>query len=412
MSIHWGGRGAGHVSRWSASTTGVPALVLNFLTTTSLDSRITFTRATTATFVGSNGLIQTAAINAPRFDYDPVTLAPKGLLIEEQRTNDILYSSGVAGTGWQTSQAGTATIATTLNYSVAPDGTTTATRVIFNNNGGSGTGNFAWFGQVVLGRLIGTSYADSIWLKTNNNSTVTLLFRDDTAARFNQLITITGTWTRFSLAGVATSVGTQCCKIWIRSGVGTSTFADISAWGGQSERGTFSTSYIPTTTLAVLRSADIATMTGTNFSSWYNQTEGTFVAAYEASPNTFTTYLAASNGVVAQNSMHMDNDGAGNMRVAYYSGSSAVALLSLGAVGTIGAVNRIATAYKVNDFAASRNGGTVVTDTLGAVPVSVTQLNIGADPSGAATNVTNTHIQSIRYYNTRLLNSQLQTLSQ
>jgi hypothetical protein len=71
----------------------------------------------------------------------------------------------------------------------------------------------------------------------------------------------------------------------------------------------------------------------------------------------------------------------------------------------------MATAYKVNDFAASRNGGAVVTDTAGAVPVGVVQLNIGADPSGAAVNVSNTHIRTITYYPSRLTDAQLQALS-
>jgi len=75
-------------TRLRAGATAFPpaTFALNFLTG-ALDSGVTFTRGTTATFVGSDGLIQTAAINAPRFDYDPVTLAAKGLLIEEQRTN-------------------------------------------------------------------------------------------------------------------------------------------------------------------------------------------------------------------------------------------------------------------------------------------------------------------------------------
>jgi hypothetical protein len=152
-------------------------------------------------------------------------------------------------------------------------------------------------------------------------------------------------------------------------------------------------------------------MTGTNFSSWYNASEGTFVAKYGASPNLFATYLAASNGVVAQNSVHFDNDSGGTMRVVYYSGSVAQATLSLGAYGTAGAVNTVASAYSVDNFAASRNGGAVVTDSSGAVPVSVSQLNIGADPSGAAVNVSNSRIASIIYYSTRLSSAQLQGLT-
>jgi len=55
-----------------------------------------FTRATTGTFIGSDGLIQTASINVARFDHDPNTLVCKGLLIEEQRTNDIRTSASPA----------------------------------------------------------------------------------------------------------------------------------------------------------------------------------------------------------------------------------------------------------------------------------------------------------------------------
>jgi hypothetical protein len=425
MSIHWGGRGAGHISRWSASTTGVPVLSLDFLSGT-LDPRITFTRSSTATFVGSNGLIQNAAINTPRFDYDPVTLAAKGLLIEQQRTNLMIYSEQFNNAIWT---KGAATV--TANATTAPDGAATADLLTE-----TATSNFHFIFQgatTAAGAATATVYA-----KLSSGSRNLSIFPQGTTVG----------WTIFNLAtGVITATGGaaflsssitaagngwyRCSVTWTASAVSSnfvcymtnSTTAPnpsylgdgtsgIFLYGAQLEAGAFATSYIPTVASQVIRTADIATMTGTNFSSWYNASEGAFVASYEASPNTFTTYLAASNGVVAQNSMHMDNDGAGNMRVAYYSGSSAVALLSLGAVGTINAVNKIATAYKVNDFAACRNGGTVATDTAGAVPVSVTQLNIGADPSGAATNVTNTHIRSIRYYNTRLLNSQLQTLSQ
>jgi hypothetical protein len=50
----------------------------------------------------------------------------------------------------------------------------------------------------------------------------------------------------------------------------------IYAWGAQVEAGAFATSYIPTVASQVTRSADSAVMTGTNFSSWYNASEGTF----------------------------------------------------------------------------------------------------------------------------------------
>jgi hypothetical protein len=68
-------------------------LDLSFLTPGSLDPRITFTRASTGTYFDVSGTMRTATTNAPRWDYDPVTLALRGLLIEEARTNLLLNSA-------------------------------------------------------------------------------------------------------------------------------------------------------------------------------------------------------------------------------------------------------------------------------------------------------------------------------
>ena len=96
-----------------------PTLNLDFANTKTLDPRVTFTRASTGTFVGSNGLIQTAASNIPRFDHNPTTGESLGLLVEEARTNSLTNNTmvgAVAGTpgtlptGWpfQASSAGLA----------------------------------------------------------------------------------------------------------------------------------------------------------------------------------------------------------------------------------------------------------------------------------------------------------------
>jgi hypothetical protein len=73
-----------------------PSLDLTFTVPGSLDPRITFTRASTATYFDSAGVMQTAAVNAPRWDYDPVTRALRGLLIEEARTNLLLNSAALS----------------------------------------------------------------------------------------------------------------------------------------------------------------------------------------------------------------------------------------------------------------------------------------------------------------------------
>jgi len=320
----------------------LPSMALDFLTEPVLSSAVTFGRSSAATRVGQDGLIQTVAVDTPRFDYDPATLSPRGLLIEEARTN-LLVNSPIDGVALPTQNVSVTAVPHTISF--------------------YGTGTVTLSGAAVAS-VVGTG-----------------------AYPNRQVLTFTPI------------LGVLVCTV-----VGLVQFAQL-------EVGGFATSFIPTAASPVARSADIATMTGANFSSWYNSSAGTFVASYGASPNQFATYIAASNGVVAQNSIHFDNDSGGAMRAVYYSGSVAQATLSLGAYGAAGTVNKVASAYAVNDFAASRNGGTVVTDASGALPVSLTQFNIGADPSGAAVNVSNSHIRSIAYYNRRLPNAQLQALS-
>jgi hypothetical protein len=76
----------------------------------------TFTRATTGTFVGSNGLIQTAAIDAPRFTHDPVTREVQGLLIEEARTNKLTHSQTFDTGDWGTSGASVVAVTEGLSF--------------------------------------------------------------------------------------------------------------------------------------------------------------------------------------------------------------------------------------------------------------------------------------------------------
>jgi len=80
------------------SAGGNPAASFDFLSGETLDSRVTFTRASSATRINASGALELVGTNAPRFDYDPVTLAPRGLLIEEPRSNLLLNSllSGAA----------------------------------------------------------------------------------------------------------------------------------------------------------------------------------------------------------------------------------------------------------------------------------------------------------------------------
>ena len=172
----------------------------------------------------------------------------------------------------------------------------------------------------------------------------------------------------------------------------------------QCETGAFATSFIPTAGAPVSRVKDVLLITGANFSSWFNQSAGTFLAKAD---------LQASNNNIL---FEIDDGGATNR---FYSSISGVnlnfvasvasvnqAVFPLGAV-VIGATTTLAAAYALNDFAASRDGAAVLTDTAGTLP-TVTQLALGH----ALTNSQmNGHLQRFAYNPVRMSNADLVALS-
>jgi len=286
-----------------------PTLNLDFANSQELDPRITFTRGSPATFVNKNGLIETVATNQPRFDYDPVTGECKGLLIEESRQN--LISNSETSTGWNAGSA-----STSQNVITSPNGTQTANKL----NVGSST-----FLQITNSpsATVSSTHTFSVFLKAGELKYVQLRVRN--AGNINNYFRVicnlttgeltsgisngTGTytsasatkfpndWWRFTVTGIADTSGTQLTALLIGQ-INASTVASVSNssptdgfywWGAQLETGAFPTSYIPTSSSTVTRSADVASMTGTNFSSWYNQTEGTIYTnnriPYTPNPN-------------------------------------------------------------------------------------------------------------------------------
>ena len=173
----------------------------------------------------------------------------------------------------------------------------------------------------------------------------------------------------------------------------------------------FASSYIKTEGSQVTRSRDEAIMTGANFSSWYRADEGTLYAegaTFDVLTGGFPR-IAAINDGSASNVMQISrNNSSGQARPSVVAGGAAQYATDIGA-WTLGASAKIALAYKVNDFAATVNSGTVSLDTLGVVPV-VNQIRIGFDAAGGA--FFNGHIRKVSYYPIRIANDQLQALTQ
>jgi hypothetical protein len=260
-----------------------PTLDLNFAATKRLDPRITYSRASTGTFVGSNGLIQSAAVNQARFDHNPTTGESLGLLVEEQRTNLLQQSETFDNAYWTKARA-----SVSANTVVSPDGmqdadsliedaTASNTHLAFSSSVAVSTATIYTYtiyakeaGRTWLNMQIGTgteAYGAAVPFCYFNLSNGTL----GTSGSCTPSITSVGNgWYRCVLVAVATTAATTTnMRIKLAdldssdsyTGNGTS---GIYIWGAQLEAGAFPTSYIPTVASAVTRAADVCTVTNSN----------------------------------------------------------------------------------------------------------------------------------------------------
>lgn len=178
----------------------------------------------------------------------------------------------------------------------------------------------------------------------------------------------------------------------------------------QLEAGAFATSFIPTAGTSVTRSADVATVTGTNLTSWYNQTEGSF----EVTGSSF-------NGAVTKSLLSVD-DGTTQNRMTIRR-TSANAMGSLGVVSNVTQWNdgtaantwvnnttgSVCLGYKLNNIGFALNGATTITDTSATVP-TISIMRIGEEATGAATTMCG-YIQKIMYWPFKITNNEIRAFS-
>lgn len=211
---------------------------------------VNFSRSTTATYIGKDGLLKTAAANEPRFEKE-------GLLIEGQSTNLVIRSEDMTQWPWVGTNYGTGVLPiVTGNYAVAPDGSQSATRLILNKGAGT-TGADESTMRCSLNTTVGSTYTLSVWLKSTDGvsqQTVSLSFNGGDGGG---ALTVTGEWRRYQITTLSAIDANRTPRLQLRGGFGTSDTADILVWGWQQENLPFASSYIPTNGAAVTRASDL-----------------------------------------------------------------------------------------------------------------------------------------------------------
>ena len=400
-----------------------PTLLLDFANVEQLDPRITFTRASTATYFDALGVMRTAASGVARFDHNPITFESLGLLIEESRTNLVTYSEQFDNAAWIKTRS-----SITANTIVAPDGALTGDKLVEDTTASSTH-------QVIQSASFtsGTAYTFTTYIKAAERTWALLrlpssAFTSTLQAYFNLSTGVIGAitasttasitpvgnnWYRCSVTATATTTASGSPGIFLADGDNGASYtgngvSGIYIWGAQLEAGAFATSYIPTVASQVTRAADAASMTGTNFSSWYNAGQGTLYAeanTYSVSTGNRTSF--AINDATLANRISVSH---GSTKATVVNGGTTQMSQSIASVVfTDNTFSKVSVAYADNNGNASANGTLGTLDTAMTIPV-VTQLQIGTQV-GLAVPVLNGTIKKLAYYPIRCTDAQLQALT-
>jgi len=393
----------------------------------------TVTRATAATRVNASGFIESVASGIPRLDYfaSGGTVGCPALLVEPSGSNLALQSENFLTTWTQTSLV-----------------ITTGFTSPFNNTNGTlieATANTGRFRQTIAAITSGTTHTFSLFAQAGNlalASGVSLTIQEGTNTNFVSGVVQsfrldTGTlgasgtlgagftltrasienygngWYRCNMT-VTVSYTPASANITIRptSTIVSNLPATVSGgsayiWGAQVETGSVATSYIPTTTAAITRNADVVSVTGASGS--IGQTEGTIYA--EVNVRNWVSNLRILS----------ISDGTSNNHVTLIKGStentlrlisrlSNVLQVSIQSSALTGNTFKIAAAYANNDFVLYINGAQIGTNNTALSP-ACSNVYLGSIESGAGTSALNDRIRAAALYTTRLTNEQLAALT-
>ena len=360
-----------------------------------------FTRDSIATRVNKEGLIEVVGNDVPRIDY--TDSADGVLLLEPQSTNLITHSSELTNSSWVKTNTGTGSAPSiTSNYSISPDGTQNADRVIFNLNGGTANGDISQV-SVTIGSVSSASYTNSVYIKSNTANNYDLVVTDPSGGHI--IKNISTEWQRFD--NPRENVTNASFRIRLRGDEGTSDYADVSIWGAQLEQQSFVTSLINTSGSTVQRAAETAS--GAGNSEVFNDSEGVLFAEINLIYNQSGRYITLGDGT-SSNRIILGTEGGDDRIIFYVIVGGNVQCQIPYILPDINAIYKIAIKYKQNDFALWVNGLEVGTDTSGSTLAS-NALSKLVFNGGTGTSNFYGKTKELGYYNTALTDAELEYMT-
>ena len=373
----------------------------------------------------------TAAALVP-LDYDPSTLALRGVLVEEQRTNLHTYDEALSDASWTKMN-----LAVSDNVGTAPDGNATADKLVPSTSAG-----VEHIHRKTEAITTGSFVAESGFFKPDGYEVVRIrvLDADATGNGFTAAINlttgatwsaVTGTgvishilverradgWVRFGVAGRATTTATSViCDVFPVAGsnpAGTTYFtgdgtSGIRTYGRQCEQGASVGSYIPTGAAQVTRAADVITLPT---SAIPLGSEHTLIAEGGplASPAGATPILLSLDDGTTSNMAHIRRtDSTSSPAVQVITAGATEASLAITGAWPDGSARRIAFGARTNDVAFAAAAAISANDNNAALP-AVTTLRIGSAPGGSS--FLNGYIRRVAYVPRRLSNADLMARS-
>lgn len=339
-----------------------------------------FTRASSATRVNKEGLIETVGSGKPRIDFLDNTSGH--LLLEPSRTNLVTYSESFSN--WSVISSGVVVTDNTTDV-LSPSGKNDASKVEFNA------------ASKILGQspTLSGAYSGFIYVKGTQGETIRFNF-----AGTEENFTLTGGWDKLERTNITASANAFNLNTF-----GSATARTIYVYGAQAEAGSYATSYIPTSGLTETRSAEFCQAAGN--STVINKTQGVLFAE-----------IAALADDLTFRQITLNDGGLNTILIGYRTNSNRIysqlvsnnisqAFISYD-VADITEFHKVAVVYENNRVDLWIDGVKRATDTSATMPLNLTNIDLEGT-SGSAQFYAKT--KQIKLYNTALSDSELQALT-